>query len=50
MNDTYPLAQMLETGDLNANIKMRQDKLDKMAKLMEIESDNPQLKQSEIAK
>ena len=50
MKETYSLDQMQKTGDLNADLIMRQYKLDKMAKFMEIKSNNPKLKQSEIAK
>ena len=45
MNNTYYLDQIQKTGDLI----MRQYKLDKMAKFMEIKSNNPKFKQSEIA-
>ena len=50
MNITYSLDQIQKTGDLNADLIMRQYKLDKMAKFMEIKSNNRRLKQSEIAK
>ena len=40
---------MAGTGDLNADLIMRQYKLDKMAKFMEINSIIPKLKQSELA-
>ena len=50
MKNTCSLDQIQETGVLNADLKMRQYKLDKMAKFMEIKSNNPELKQSEIAK
>ena len=50
MNNTYSLDQIQKTGDLNAHLIMIQYKLDKMAKFMEINSNNPKLKQSEIAK
>ena len=51
MNNTNnTLDQIQKTGDLNADLIMRQDKLDKMAKFMEIKSNNPRLKQFEIAK
>ena len=39
-----------ETGDLNADLIMRQYKLEKKAKFMEIKSINSNLKQSEIAR
>ena len=41
MNDFYSPVQIERTGDLNADLKMRQDMLDKMAKIMEIKSNNP---------
>ena len=50
MNNSFSLEQIAKTGDLNADLIMRQFRLDKMAKFMEITSINPKLKQSEIAK
>ena len=50
MKNTYSLDQIQNTGYLNAVLKTRQNKLDRMAKFMEIKSNNPRLKQSEIAK
>ena len=50
MNNTYSLGQIQKTVDLNADLIMRQNKLDKMVKSVEIKSNNPTLKQSEIAK
>ena len=51
MTNTFSLEQIANTGDLNADFMiMRQFRLDKMAKFMEIKSINPKLKQSEIAK
>ena len=50
MYKTFFLDQVQKNGDLNADLKMRQYKLDKMAKFMEIKSNNPKLKQSEITK
>ena len=50
MNNTYSLDQIQKTGDLNADLIMKQNKLPKMANIMEIKSNNPKLKQSEIAK
>ena len=49
MNVTYSLYQIQKAGDLNADLIMRKYKIDKMAKFMEIKSNNPNLKQSEIA-
>ena len=50
MNNTYSLDQIQRTVDVKADLIMRQYKLDKMAKFMEIKSSNPKLKQSEFAK
>ena len=50
MNITYSLDQIQETGGLNAHSIMKQSKLDKMAKLMEIKSNKLRRKQPEIAK
>ena len=50
MNNTYSLDQIQKTGDLNADSILRYYKLDQMAKFMEIKSNNPRLKQSEIVK
>ena len=50
MNNTYSPDQMQKTGDLKADLLLRQNKLDKMAKFMQITSNNPILKQPEIAK
>ena len=48
MNNSYSLDEIQKTGDLNAALQMRQYRLDKMANFLEIKSDNPKLKQSEI--
>ena len=50
MNNTYSLDQIQKIGDLNADLIMRYNKLDKMANFMEIKANHPRLKQSEIAK
>ena len=50
MNNSFSLKQITKTGDLNADLIMRQNRLDRKAKLMEIKSINSKLKQSEIAK
>ena len=50
MNETYSLDQMQKTGGVNADLIMRQNKLDKMAKFMEIKYNNPKTKHTEIAK
>ena len=49
MNNTFSLEQIAQTGDLNADWIMRQYKMDKKAKFMEIKTTNPTLKQYEIA-
>ena len=49
MSITFPL-KISETGDFNADLIMRQYKLDKMAKFMEIMSINLKLKQSDRAR
>ena len=41
MNDTYSPNQIERTGDLNADLIMRQYMLEKMAKFVEIKSNNP---------
>ena len=43
MNNTFSLEQIAKTGDLNADLIMRQHKFDKMAKLMEIKHNNAKL-------
>ena len=50
MNNTFSLEQIAKTGDLNAGLIMRQNKLDKTSKFMEIKSINPKLKQSKIVR
>ena len=50
MNITSSLEQIAKNVDLNADLILRQYKLNKMAKFMEIKSIIPDLKQSEIAK
>ena len=47
MIKTYSLDQIQKNGDLNADLRKKQYKLDEMAKIMEIKQ--PQLKQSENA-
>ena len=49
MNNTFSLSEIQKTVNLKADLIMRQYKLDKMAKFMEVKSINPKLKQSEIA-
>ena len=50
MINTFSLYQIAKTVDLNVDLIMRQNKLDRMEKFMEIKSKNPKLKQSEITK
>ena len=50
MNNTFSIERVAKIGDLNADLLMRQYKLYKTAKFMEIKSANPKLKQSEIAR
>ena len=47
MNNTFSLDQIAKTGDLNADLIMRQNKLVEMAKFVEVKSNNPKLKHSE---
>ena len=50
MNNTFPLEQISKTSDLNADLIMKQYKLDKMSKFIEIKSINPKLKLSDRTK
>ena len=50
MTNTFSLEQTAKTGDLNADLITRQNKLEKIAKFMEPKSNNPRLKQSGRAK
>ena len=50
MNNTNSPDQIQKTADLNADLILRKYKIVKKAKFMEIKSNNPELKQSEIAK
>ena len=50
MNNTFSLEQIAKTGYPNADLIMRQYRLDKMAKFMEIRSINPKLEQSNLAR
>ena len=50
MTNPFSLEQIAKTGDLKADLVMKQCKLDKIAKLMEIKSISPKLKQSEKAR
>ena len=50
MNNTFSLEQISKTGNLDANLILRQYKLDIMARFMETKSNNPKLTQKQIAK
>ena len=50
MNNTYSPDQIQKTGDLNAVLILRKYKLKKTANFMEIKTNNPRLKHSEISK
>ena len=50
MKSTYSVDQIQKTGDRNADLIMRQYKLYKMAKVLEIKSNNHKVTQTEIAK
>ena len=50
LDNTYPLQQISQTGNLGSNLITRQYKLDLMARFMEIRAMNPRLTQKEIAK
>ena len=50
MNHTFSLEQKSKTCDLNAVLIMRQCRLDKISKFVEIKSMNQKMKQSEITK
>ena len=48
MNNTFSLEQISKTGNLDANLILRQYKLDIMARFMETKSNNPKLTQKQI--
>ena len=50
MYNTFSLENLPKTGDLNTDLILREHKLDKMTKIMEIKSNNPRLKRTEIAR
>ena len=50
MNNTFSLEQISKTGNLDANLILRQYKLDLMSRFMEMKSNNPKLTQKQIAK
>ena len=50
MNDTFSLEQISKTGNLDANLLLRQYKLELMSRFVEIKSITPKLTQKQIAK
>ena len=50
MNNTFSLEQISRTGNLDANLILREHKLDLMARLMEIKSVNAKVEQTEITR
>ena len=49
MNKRFPPQQISRTGNLDANLIARQNKLNLMTDFMRIKYENPRMKQSEIA-
>ena len=49
MNNSFSLQQIQKTSNLDANLISRQYKLNLMAVSLKVKSENPKLKQSEIA-
>ena len=47
MNNIFSLEQISKTGNLDANLILRQYKLDLMSRFMEMKSNNPKLTQKE---
>ena len=50
MNNIFSQSERSKTGNLDANLILRQHELDLMARFMEIKSTTPKLTQNEIAK
>ena len=50
MNNTFSLEQISKTGNLDANLILRQYKLDLMSRFMEMKSNNPKFTQKQISK
>ena len=48
MNITFSLEQKFRTRNVDANLLLRQHKLDLMARILEIESVNQKMKQREL--
>ena len=49
MNNSFSLQQIQKTGNLDANLISRQDKLNLMADFMRVKYENPKMRQSQIA-
>ena len=49
MTNTFSLEQLSKTGNLDSNLMLRQYKLDLTARLMEMKSLNPKLREDYIA-
>ena len=47
---TFSVEQVSKTGNLNANLILPQYKLDLISRYMELNSNNPNLRQDQIAK
>ena len=50
MNNTFPLEQISRVRNIDANLKLRHQKLDLLARFMEINSINLKMKQKETEK
>ena len=50
MNNTFSLDQKSRIGNIDANLKLRQHKLDLLARALEVISIKPKMKQNEITK
>ena len=50
MNNTFSLEQISKTGNLNADLILRQYKLDLMCRFMEMKSNNPKFTQKQISR
>ena len=49
MNITFSLQQITQTGNLDSNLTLRQNKLDLMARFMDIKYVNPKIRQDRRA-
>ena len=50
MNNSFSLQQASKTGNLDCNLLSRQNKLNLMAKIMQIKFENPRLRKSQKQK